>query len=240
MVPRHTVGHGDGQDSPLPGLAAEDVRRLSESWDDGGLWNDILWLADRFVASEGELRSVAWHHLVMAVGNFKRQAGRRLRPLKLADTDFVGLSDRPLRVVVPGVEEPLVVDDSGTWRQLNELLPGAGVATMTTLLSALWPDDHIVFDWRVHAAANALRIHAGLEPTAAVSPDSIVGATETLEDYAVVRAWVLRTAAQLGQRPPAVERTLYRLSQAVQDEPGRTWTKYASVLSGQLPHSRGG
>jgi hypothetical protein len=62
------------------GVPAERVRALGETWDDGGLWDDILWLAllARAATDDSE-RRMRWHHLVMAVGNFKRQGGRRLR-----------------------------------------------------------------------------------------------------------------------------------------------------------------
>jgi hypothetical protein len=44
--------------------------------------------------------------------------------------------------------------------------PEWGVATATTLLAALWRDQHVVFDQRVHRAANGLRIVAGMAPVA--------------------------------------------------------------------------
>jgi hypothetical protein len=132
----------------------------------------------------------------------------------------------------------LLVADSASWGYLQDLLPGAGVATTTTLLSALWPADHIVFDWRVHAAANALRIHGGLDPTPGVMAQSSIGATETLDDYALVRVWILSEAERLRERAADVERALYRLSQDVKDEPGRTWAQYAGAVARQLDSVR--
>jgi hypothetical protein len=62
-------------------LTREQLRDLARPWNDGGLWDDILWLALLAWDATGEPdRSLRWHHLVMAVGNFKRQQGRRLRP----------------------------------------------------------------------------------------------------------------------------------------------------------------
>lgn len=60
---------------------------------------------------------------------------------------------------------------------LSGSLPGAGVATTTTILAALWPNQHFIFDWRVHAAANALRIEAGLGATSDVEPTSVYSPT---------------------------------------------------------------
>ncbi len=228
------VPHGDDSDL-IPGLNAEAAHRLSASWDDGGLWNDICWLAERFLASdESNARAVAWHHLVLAIGNFKRPTGRRLRPAHLSPRPSGSSSERAPTLLVPGLDRPVMVTDIATWRCLAESIPGAGVATTTTLLSALWPGDHIVFDWRVHAAANALRIGAAMEPTPGVTPESTVGATETFEDYRLVRKWVVKTAMRVGAKPVDIERALYRLSQGVPDEPGRTWMQYATAVAERL------
>lgn len=63
------------------GVPVERIRLLGDSWSDGGLWNDIAWLALRtWEAADDDERRLRWHHLVMAVGNFKRQGGRRVRP----------------------------------------------------------------------------------------------------------------------------------------------------------------
>ena len=76
---------------PLPGLTLAAVKQLSASRDDDGFWNDVRFLADRFwTVSDEESRLIRWHHFVLAVGNFKRQAGRRLRPPALC-----GQADRP-------------------------------------------------------------------------------------------------------------------------------------------------
>ena len=46
-------------DPALPSLDAEAVRRLGRSWDDGGLWSDIAWLAERFLSSQPVDQAVA-------------------------------------------------------------------------------------------------------------------------------------------------------------------------------------
>src|SRR6266702_2069663 len=174
-----------------------------------------MFLADRFwAAREEELRLICWHHLVLAVGNFKRQGGRRLRPPALpgqADQSQVHRTDE---LLVPGLDGAgrLHVEDSKSWRMLSGALSGAGVPTTTTILTALWLEQHFVFDWRVHAAANALRIHAGLDATAEVEPSSTYSPPLMFSDYELIRRWILGTAAELGVRATQVERSLYQLS----------------------------
>lgn len=230
-----------GGDS-LPGLEASAISGLFETWSDGGLWADVNWLADRFWASEKDDRLVAWHHLVMAVGNFKRQRGRRLQPPLLAPR----LDVQPRRLsgafVLPESEPVVVieVDDPASWSLLEKRLPGAAVATVTTLLAALWPERHFVFDWRVRAAANGLRVLSGLETTAGVEPEGSKSPKLTLDDYCIVRDWILDAAERTGEPLVAIERALYRLSQkaskAKRKAEGRgkaaqTWSEYADEIA---------
>jgi hypothetical protein len=49
------------------------IASLSAGWDDGGLWEDVLGLAALVWEKEPDERRLEWHHLVLAVGNFKRQ-----------------------------------------------------------------------------------------------------------------------------------------------------------------------
>src|SRR5438105_11028591 len=72
----------------LPGLTSAALERFGRDWNDGGLWDDVLFLAARvWSASEDRMRLISWHHLVLAVGNFRRQGGRRLRPAALHPVD---------------------------------------------------------------------------------------------------------------------------------------------------------
>jgi hypothetical protein len=221
----------------LPGLEARVIRKLSETWSDDGLWADVSWLADRFWVSEKDEQLVAWHHLVMAVGNFKRQSGRRLKPPLLA----ARLEIHPRRLseffALPASEPTVVIDadDPSSWGMLENRLPGAAVATTTTLLAALWPERHFVFDWRVRTAANALQLFAGLETTPGVKRDGRSAPKLTLEDYRIVRTWMLGAAARTGEPLVAIERSLYRLSQKVpkanKGKAARTWSQYADEVA---------
>jgi hypothetical protein len=210
----------------LPGLDAKTLDRLSESWDDGGLWKDIRFLADRFWSGPDTDRVMAWHHLVFAVGNFKRQGGTRLKPAPLGWAPPAARTDS---VEVPGIG--LVgVNDTNGWEKLLGMR-GLGVATGTTLLSALWPEQHFVFDKLVHAVANGLRLHAGLEPTSGVTAESTKLATQTLENYKTVRGWVLAVASDTRRSLTVVERALYEVGRKVKGETGRSWGNCAGALA---------
>lgn len=197
---------------------------------------DIEWLSERFWSTTGDEHVVAWHHLVLAVGNFKRQSGRRLRPAHLAHLSGSLRLERPSTFDVPGTEPAATVAAEGSagWRRLSKELPGAAEATTTTLLAALWPDHHLIFDWRVRAAANALRIRAELPPTSGVNADARDAPPLTFDDYELVREWALGAAASTGERLPSVERALYRLSQLIPAADARTWFGYAKQAAAAL------
>ena len=114
------------------------------------LWTDVRTLAVQVLASSDHERNSAWHHLVMAVGNFKRQS-----PIHA----FAGLtkSSSPLptnrRITLPN-GNALDSDDADTWPNVE----GSGIrrATATAILAALWPDQHATMDWHARTAAVAL------------------------------------------------------------------------------------
>ena len=60
------------------GIDGNRLGEIGSRWNDGGLWDDALWLAARaWEDTDQDEHRHRWHHLVMAVGNFKRQQGRR-------------------------------------------------------------------------------------------------------------------------------------------------------------------
>lgn len=121
------------------GVPAERIRAFGRAWSDGGLWDDISWLADRvWIAPDDDERRTRWHHFVMAIGNFKRQNGRRLRPARIAPAHATAHAARHDRFrVLAGPE--VICDDAGSWTLLEQCLGGAAAATTTTILAALWP-----------------------------------------------------------------------------------------------------
>src|SRR4051812_45535684 len=88
---------------PPLGIAGDRLQALAYKWPDHGLWDDILWLASIACAPGSEAaRAARWHHLLMAVGNFKRPTGRRLWPTRLTPRGRLTLSPNSPRLAVPG------------------------------------------------------------------------------------------------------------------------------------------
>lgn len=149
-----SIGHRDvnwADLHELPGLTISTLHRIGGTWSDGGLWDDVIFLANRFWdANTNDVRLICWHHLVLAVGNFKRQPGRRLRPVPLNIQNKQADVLRAAEIQVPGLDsQSLNAEDLESWRALRHNLPGAGVPTITTVLAALWPDQHVILDRRV-------------------------------------------------------------------------------------------
>lgn len=114
----------------------------------------MQFVADRFWdVRPGHERLILWNHLVLAAGNFKRQAPSTPPSL---DSLRVGVSDRKNSVTVPGTRMTLRKTDPGIWEALQVRTPGLGVATTTTLLSALWPGFHVIIDQLVFRAVTGI------------------------------------------------------------------------------------
>lgn len=219
-------------DLPL-GLSRESIAALAGTWSDGGLWDDIVWLALlAWTAGDGQEHRMRWHHLVMAVGNFKRQGGRRLRPDPVSPVSGLVAVTRADHFPVPGLERPLERDDLASWQLLNKSLAGAGIATTTTLLAALWPEKHHVFDWRVAAAVAGLGVasagQGNLELVDALGRDS---APQDLPVYAKVRQLLLTISEQAELPLLTVERALYKLAFR---GAGMTWLEYGHELQRRI------
>lgn len=210
------------------GVPVERIRLLGDSWSDGGLWDDIAWLALRtWEAPDDEERRLRWHHLVMAVGNFKRQGGRRLRPVQLASVLAFGSASRRDQIHIPG--GPMVAcEDLASWKELERSLHGAAAATTTALLAALWPTRHYVLDWRVLAVVAGLDAVDGSN-LGLVEPESRRSIMPTLDIYCKVRRLLIRLAVDADLPVSTVERALYVISRGVRGK-GMTWTEYGSAL----------
>ncbi len=206
---------------PLGGVTAERVGRWASRWTDTGLWDEVLLLANRvWVASSSSDQALAWHHLLLAVGNFKRQGGRRIRPAielpALAPVEPMNTFVTPTGVLVD-------VDAVASWEALSDSIPGVATPTCTTLLAALWPNRHFVFDWRVRAVASGILRANGwpacpsIEAVGEGTPGPV-----TMSDYDHIRNHV--RAADLDM--VLTERAFYEVSRKVRMLPGRTWKEY--------------
>lgn len=216
--------------SELPGLTPARAAALAGTWEDGGLWEDVMWLSRQcWRGGTPEQQALRWHHFVLAVGNFKRQAGR-MSPPRIGDLAEREATPEDQFLTPSGLVLQRDVHDS--WLELSDGFPGIALATTTTLLSALWPEDHFIFDWRVQAAADALRIHADLEPTPKTQREISTKKWQrpTFEDYGMVRSWLKTIGCPLRTS----ERALYRLSQGVPTVSGRSWSDYATAVATRL------
>jgi hypothetical protein len=212
------------------GIPADRIRALGEDWSDGGLWDDILFLALlAWAAADDHERRMRWHHLVMAAGNFKRQNGRRLRPSRISPADNLTCSARAEHFSGP---DGLTIsrDDAKSWQNLQNSLNGAGAAMTTTLLAALWPDSHHILDWRVLAAVTGLGLVAGGENDLHLAePGGQNQLDPDLDLYFKVRELLIRQSGEAGVPLRTTERALYLMSRAVHGN-GMTWADYGTAL----------
>jgi hypothetical protein len=171
----------------------------------------------------------------MAVGNFKRQGARRLRPSRISPARNLAFAARSDRFTIPeGVT--VTCDSLDSWQQLEHSLDGAATATTTAVLAALWPDSHHILDWRVLAAVAGLGVVSGGDSDLGlVTPNGRDQLLPTLERYAKVRALLVKLADEARLPVTTVERALYLLSRAVQGQ-GMTWAEYGEALIEATPH----
>jgi hypothetical protein len=127
-------------------------------------------------------------------------------------------------------------NDEVSWRELERNLRRAATATTTTLLAALWPDKHFILDWRVLFALLGLQaIDPDLDkPTFTVRA---TGVATSMECYPWARAIMLNAASDTACSARDLERGLYKLSQRVALEKGRSWGCYGRALGVALAHA---
>ena len=111
------------------------------------------------------------------------------------------------------------------------LIRGLGIPRTTTVLSALWPAQHVIMDWRTLSAALALSGARLGWNQSLVDPTSTTRADKSWATY----AWYWRTVAscadQVGKPPVDVERALWHVGRPA---PGVTWAAYAELLGQDL------
>lgn len=216
-------------------LGPRAITTLSEEW--GGedalrSWSDIEWVAQQFMrqSSGGSVdATVAWHHLVVAVGNFKRSTGRN-HPAHLPPPDQK--LQVPDHFTIPGHSLDVHIDDVQTWRYLTKAIRGFDVPTATTLLSAVWPGQHVIIDRRDTVAAVGLTTSVwdskGYE-------DAKLPSRKPYDAYWELYEWLRPTiqATAVGVAPVDVERALYVLDikarKALPPKRNWRWSQYAEV-----------
>ena len=195
------------------------------------LWQDVQAVADRVHLSRDADRSWAWHHLLLAVGNFKAHMPLFPEPLRPAPDKENLERGGTLEVPVPDGHLILRVEDSATWRELSERIRGLAVSRTTTVLSAIWPGRHLIADWRALSAAAALAGARNGWACTPVKPERTDQVRVDWETYSWYRRTALECASQENLHLLQVERVLYALGDPM---PGATWTAYASQIEKRL------
>jgi hypothetical protein len=217
---------------------ADIIEKLADEWGTKSgspyrlLWQDIRCLADHYWQLEARPDSaekrVTWHHLLLAVGNFKRQRGTVIRPLR--DSLALSMGSEKSSFRIPEGAE-ITRDDEESWKELERAVPGLGIPTTTVLLAALWPENHAIVDRRTAQASLAVahdREWFGIidDPTSS-SPFKKLDWRFYAKYYL---RWLSEWAQQLdpGPDPPLlrVERALFRLDELLGTKGGRSWDAY--------------
>ena len=231
------------------GQLASDVQHLADDWakpagrsqigreDWLRTWRNMTVLASRLfdtVDTQGRSDAESFHHLLMAVGNFKRQAGDIHPPV-----DFAGpvSKQRPKSLVMPGDLGRLECDEVAAWQWLKRI-PGLGIPTASCLLAALWPDSHVIMDVRDRRAPIGLQVGRHSHNDQRLDAAWVPGDEWWLYDW--FRHTVRLTARDANCEPVLVERALYVLGVRTAKELSKkwerngTWSEYYRAAIGQV------
>lgn len=212
----------------MPLLSAAEIEAVGQFDSDfDKLWMDVQLVADRVHETEGDQRAWAWQHLLLAVANFKAWAELRLPSLPVISRFPDPQRREVLTVPVAHGVINLHAEEAATWDSLCASFYGLGVPRTTTVLSALWPDRHVIMDWRALSSAVALAgSRLGWEGLP-VHPHTTDQAPMTWGSYAWYRDAVLKSAAEARVRPVELERALYRITKRAR---GARWAEYAALI----------
>lgn len=235
------------------GLNAIRVNSLASIFNDNDgfsvVWPNVLWTADQYWSAQAqgsESRSIeTWHHLVMSAGNYKRQGGAQISLLRLPNSTWQKLEDqeRPERCLVYTKSGSFYLnrDDEITWIRLQNEVSGLALATTTTLLSALWPGDHVIADVLDMSVAFALNLDE-VTSFGWVQSEGKKPTPMNWDSYKWLRNLITAKSNELTSstsviEPIDIERALYRLGQRVNDARNggnATWSDYAILVQSTL------
>lgn len=231
------------------GQLARDVRRLADDWGKPAgrsrvgredwlrTWQNITVLVSRLfdtIDITGRCDAETFHHLLMAVGNYKRQAGDIHLPVDFAE---LAAKRRRKSLVLPGGLGRLDRDDMASWHRL-ERIPGLGIPTASCLLAALWPDRHAIMDVRDRRAAIGLRVGRRSHDDQRLDAAWVPGDEWWFYDW--FRQTVKLTARAAKCEPVSVERALYVLGVRTAKQLGKkwerdgTWSEYYRAAIGRV------
>jgi hypothetical protein len=174
-------------------------------------------------------RQATWHHLVMTAGNFKRQA-----PISLPDlpdspnAGHAAGDDRCFTIEVKGKPATVERKNPDSWEHLTDIL-GMGVATATTVLSALWPGYHVIADQRDIGAAIGLAYNEASREKL-LKTAGYDGETVSWKRYRWFRPKLIAKAEAIGVEAVHVERALYGIDLATETNIKTPWDEYRHKL----------
>lgn len=216
----------------VAGEKLQALSRIDEAVAD--LWEDILVLAEGLFELDGEAAMARWHHLLLAVGNFKRQGATKVRPPRLPSDNRAHQQREVLSIAGLALSE----DDPDSWKLFQERTDGIGVASATSVLAALWPSSHAIMDVNALSAAVGVAIDAHGEgvPDWLPAASSCARVRVDWNKYGWYRESLGATAKHYDIEIVLLERALYNAFRAVpkaQDK-GRTWADFGKLLREQL------
>lgn len=224
---------GLGQDPSMSLLTPNEISRLAPFDKSASqLWNHIQTLAWRVHHSTEPDLAREFHHLVLAVCNFKANI-KVYPPSPVDDVPSHPIAKDSLLIsLAEGRTLQLHVDDPASWKKIAEAVPGLGVPRTSTLLAALWPEQHVIIDWKALAAACALVGSAhGWHRTPVEDPDRSDAVAKSWPNYSWYRSVVCEEAGAHGVPLKSVERALYRLASGISPKSERTWAEYAQCIA---------
>jgi hypothetical protein len=202
------------------------------------LWNDARSIALQFGSTvDPALQDTLWNHLLLAAGNFKRQAKLFPPSLSIQRAQSATLPRVVSIRAGSGANIQLDAYNSSTWQMLERMTRGLGVATTTAILGLLWPQDHAIIDIRALNASVALAGHRGLWTLTNAAKSGVVETTWDAYDW--YRPHVVATAQATGYGPLDIERALYNIYPLGLEKRGGkvvpgSWQAYAGRLVSQL------
>jgi hypothetical protein len=234
------------------------IRELADTWDREGMGgNELYQSLDQLAALfwsrymnrvqrrqwDRDLRR-NWHHLLLAVANFKRQQSSRIIPFPALQT-AESLSKqlvRADRIHIPELGQISRVPLLEELETFTERLIGVGVPTGSLLLAVLWPDDHLMMDRRVLHVATVID-EAGSQHLRRKHMTELRTQRDLLpawEDYLWFRSRAMATRATARKPLPlySIERAFYTLDRMVGRQPGRTWETYQLQIQSRVRSSR--
>jgi hypothetical protein len=165
----------------------------------------------------------------MTAGNFKRQAPICLPDLPdVLDAGHDAGDQASFTIQVEDELRTVERDNPDSWEHLTDIT-GIGVATATTLLSALWPGYHVIADERDIGAAIGLAYEEA-SSEGLLRSAGYYGEVVSWRRYRWFRPKVIGRAEVIGGKAVDVERALFQIDLATGTNSQTLWDEYRREL----------